>query len=126
MNRNTIILSAAVVLLVVATAAASTFVARESLTKPAAKPYAASKNELPWHGEQAAPAKPRPQQTASVQKPACDDGNVVGIVAGGLGGGLVGSQIGKGKGNTAATIGGAVGGAYLGGQYIPTRGVTCK
>lgn len=70
------------------------------------------------------------QQLASAQtaqaQPACDDGNVLGYLAGGAVGGILGNQVGKGSGNTAATIGGAVGGAYVGGKYLPTRGATCR
>lgn len=65
------------------------------------------------------------QQLAAAQ-PACDDSNIVGMLAGGAMGGILGNQVGKGSGNTAATIGGALGGAYVGGKYIPTRNVTCR
>jgi uncharacterized protein YcfJ len=70
-------------------------------------------------------AQPQHQQMAAAQ-PACDDSNIVGILAGGAVGGILGNQVGKGSGNTAATIGGALGGAYVGGKYIPTRGATCR
>jgi uncharacterized protein YcfJ len=67
------------------------------------------------------------QQAALVPPAAnCDDGNIVGHVLGGAAGGVAGSQIGSGSGQTAATIAGTLGGAYVGGEYIPTRNVTCR
>ena len=66
------------------------------------------------------------REQAAAPMPACDDGNIVGHVLGGAAGGVVGSQIGSGSGQTAATIAGTLGGAYVGGEYIPTRNVTCR
>jgi len=59
-------------------------------------------------------------------QPPCDDKNIVGTLAGGVAGGVLGNQVGKGSGKTVATVAGAAGGAYLGNEYIPTRGVTCR
>lgn len=77
-----------------------------------------SGNNVTWNSERTAPP-PAPQQEA------CDDGNLVGKVLGGAAGGVAGSQVGSGSGKTAATIGGTLGGALLGGEYLPTKNVTC-
>lgn len=69
---------------------------------------------------------PRQQVASAQQLPPCNDHNIVGTVGGGVLGGLVGNQFGKGTGKTVATVGGAAGGAYLGNEYIPTRGATCR
>lgn len=66
-----------------------------------------------------------PQTASNVQAVRCDDGNILGYLAGGAAGGVLGHQVGKGSGKTAATIGGTLGGAYLGGQHLPLRGTTC-
>lgn len=122
MERKHIIgLSIGVVALIALTAGASAFVATQVMhEKPAvtASTTHHKSSHITWNDQQSAQAQPA--------QPACDDGNVVGYVLGGVGGGVVGNQLGKGKGNTATTIGGTLGGAYLGGQYIPTRNVTCR
>ena len=110
--------------LLILTAGASALVTKEIITeKPVIEKVATKKSEptkrqqIAWNDPQPAPQK---------QTPACDDKNIVGYVLGGAAGGIAGNQIGKGTGNTAATIGGTLGGAYLGGEYIPTRNVTCR
>jgi uncharacterized protein YcfJ len=124
MNRNQIILVIlGAFLLVIATAAASTYIAKSSndTNKPAVVAHKAHNNgNITWNDNH--PTQATPVQTASN----CDDGNVAGKVVGGVGGGVLGSQIGKGNGKTVGTIAGTLGGAYLGGQYIPTRNVTCR
>lgn len=88
-------------------------------------------SSMPWQdGRQYAAQSPSAGNTQPPARqataPACDDGNVLGYVAGGAAGALVGSQVGKGKGNTAAIIGGTLGGAYLGGQHLPLRNSLCN
>jgi uncharacterized protein YcfJ len=78
-----------------------------------------SKNNIQWNDAQ----KTNVQPVKAAAK--CDDGNIVGYIAGGTAGGIAGSTLGKGNGQTATTIAGTLGGAYLGGEYLPTRNVTC-
>lgn len=108
--------------LVVLTAGASAWVVgRVGDTKPAAPATkTVQKEEIRWNQVEPASGQAAPAQ------PACDDDNIVGMLAGGAAGGLAGSQVGSGNGKTAATIGGAVGGAYLGKEYLATRNVTCR
>ena len=121
-KRNKMIVTGlSVFALVMLTAGASAYITRESLDpKPEVRvsKNATHKDEITWNDSQPAPAQQQAQN--------CDDGNVVGKVLGGAAGGIAGSQIGNGGGQTAATIGGTLGGAYLGGEYIPTKNVTCK
>lgn len=102
-----------VVLLIGLTAGAAAYVTQATIKED--KVASAPRERVVVH-QQAAPAP----QAAN-----CDDGNIVGHVLGGAAGGVVGSQIGSGSGQTAATIAGTLGGAYVGGEYIPTRNVTC-
>lgn len=114
--RNILLVIGAIVA-VTGVAFASSYFTKQSLQTSAAtvksKPVATQKTV-------------RYQQTASAQPARCNDGNVLGYVAGGAAGGIIGNQIGGGSGKTAATIGGTLGGAYLGGQYIPLEGATCR
>jgi uncharacterized protein YcfJ len=112
MNKKLIGAGIGIIVLVASTAFASTYYTKAS------QPIAVSH----------APSKPHLQKIASAQpaQPRCNDGNVLGYVAGGAVGGIAGNQVGKGSGNTAATIAGTLGGAYLGGQYIPLNNVTCR
>lgn len=120
-NKHIIAIVAVAILLVGVTAGATTYITRDVMSEDSAqKPVTRKSNNITWNSNNSAPvaqAQPLPK---------CDDGNIVGHVAGGVIGGIAGNQIGKGNGNTAATIGGAVGGAYLGGEYIPTKNVTCR
>jgi len=129
MPRNQKILFTVITLvLVLAAAGVSAFVTRDMVRNEQAQPikktasvkHAPRKDDIAWNQ----PAPVQAQQPQPVRN--CDDGNVVGYLAGGVAGGIAGNQVGKGKGNTAATIGGTLGGAYLGGQYLPTRNVTCR
>lgn len=109
------------------TAAIASYATKESIEEPtSAAVQQEPKHPAPRHvalSQQERPAhEQKPQQVAS----RCDDGNIVGTAVGGIGGGLLGSAVGNGTGKTVATIGGALGGAYLGNQYIPTRGATCR
>lgn len=105
-----------VVLLIGLTAGAAAYVTQSTIKDE--KSVSLPRAERVVVHQQAAPA-PAPQAAN------CDDGNIVGHVLGGAAGGVVGSQIGSGSGQTAATIAGTLGGAYVGGEYIPTRNVTC-
>jgi uncharacterized protein YcfJ len=109
--------SAAVIILMAGTAALASYMTQAEL-QTAETPQ----KPAPVASHQAQPSR---QQIAAAQ-PACDDGNVLGYLAGGAAGGILGNQVGKGKGKTAATIGGTIGGAYVGGKYLPTRNATCK
>lgn len=122
-RKNMIAIGVGIFALVALTAGASALVTRHMFDEKsalehtaAAKPRA-SGDHIAWNNQ---------RQAAAPAQPACDDGNVVGSLLGGVGGGVAGSQLGKGNGKTATTIGGTLGGAYLGGQYIPTRNVTCR
>lgn len=108
------------VVLLLMTAGASAYIATE-MNNDQAKPVAkksVQREEIRWNEPERAPV----QKVASN----CDDGNVVGYIAGGALGGIAGSQFGDGNGKTATTIGGALGGGYLGKEYIPTHNVTCR
>ena len=111
----------ATALLMAGTAALASYVTRSELA-----------SDIEQSQEKRPIAKHRPQSHQQLayaqpaQQAACDDGNVLGYLAGGAVGGVLGNQVGKGSGNTAATIGGVVGGAYVGGKYLPTRGATCR
>lgn len=122
-RKHMIGLGAGIFALVLLTASASAWVARdmEWPDKPLFQKTASSTYQTQTRQEDIAWNEPRRQAA-----PPCDDGNIVGKVVGGVGGGVAGSQIGSGSGKTAATIGGTLGGAYLGGEYLPTRNVTCR
>ena len=110
---------AGVILLIGLTAGAAAYVTQSAIKDEMAA--APPRTERVVIHKEAAPAPAPAQQVAN-----CDDGNIVGHVLGGAAGGVVGSQIGSGSGQTAATIAGTLGGAYVGGEYIPTRNVTCR
>jgi uncharacterized protein YcfJ len=116
-TNNIIALVAGAILLIGATAGASVYVMEN---KGDEKPQSISSTKTPVQ-KTVTYTQPRPAPL-----PECDDDNIVGKVVGGAAGGIAGSQIGSGNGKTAATIGGAVGGALLGGEYIPTKNVTCR
>lgn len=120
-TNKTILATVAVIAAILASAAAASYYTRENIQ---------ANNDVPVKHvaqQHTAPAS-HPQHMAQAQpaQPACNDHNVVGVVAGGAAGGILGHQLGKGAGNTAATIGGTLGGAYLGQQYIPTQNVACR
>lgn len=117
-QRQILLLSLGAILLIAVTAGASTYLLTQD-DKPAVKAESRAQNAIQWDQGTQASAAPPPQ-------PRCDDGNIVGKVVGGVGGGAAASSVGKGKGKTAATIAGTLGGAYLGGEYLPTRNVTCR
>jgi uncharacterized protein YcfJ len=113
MNKKLIGAGIGIIVLLASTAFAAAYFTRETL-QPVAQNHVQPKQH-PQAIASAAPTQPR-----------CNDGNVLGYVAGGAVGGIAGNQVGKGSGNTAATIAGTLGGAYLGGQYIPLNNVTCR
>lgn len=129
MNNNNKIIAAvaAVVILVVASAAVASYVTNEKIQAKSEEEIAPVHAKAHRHttNEQRVASNASVNQSAPA-KPACNDRNIVGTVAGAAGGGLLGSQIGNGSGKTAAIIGGVLGGGYLGNQYIPTRNVTCQ
>jgi uncharacterized protein YcfJ len=108
-----------VILLIGLTAGAAAYVTQATIKDE--KSVSVPRAERVVIHQEAAPAPAPAQQAAN-----CDDGNIVGHVLGGAAGGVVGSQVGSGSGQTAATIAGTLGGAYVGGEYIPTRNVTCR
>jgi uncharacterized protein YcfJ len=136
-NRNIAALGIGAVLVLAATAAASAFLTREAISRedtaklvldkpPIRKPVAAgAKSQTPWRENKQYSQQVSTVPSAPAAKP-CDDGNVLGYVAGGAAGALIGSQIGKGDGNTAAIAAGTLGGAYLGGQHLPLRNTLCN
>lgn len=122
-RKHIIAFSAGIFALVVMTATAGALIPRETVIndKPAIEKPVQSRERVAV----ADPAPVPPPMPAQQQKPACDDGNIIGTVVGGAAGGLVGSQIGSGSGQTVATIGGIAAGALLGKEYIPSQNVTC-
>lgn len=124
MKRKHIILaSLAAAFVLVSAVGASAFVTHSLMKEEKPTTQAArssTKETIAWNDRRA--TAPQPAQPARN----CEDGNIVGKIAGGVAGGIAGNQIGSGNGQTAATIGGTLGGAYLGGEYIPTRNITCR
>lgn len=114
---------AGITALMLMTAGASAYITTQSIKeddKPVVQKTQQKRDAIAWD-------QPRQVQTQPVQqRVACNDGNIVGKIAGGVGGGALASNVGKGRGKTAAVIGGTLGGAYLGGEYIPTHNVTCR
>ena len=122
-NKKAMMLGAAAMLVLGATAAIASYATKQSLEAP----VVIEKTEQPLPAQKSA-VKHRAPATNNQQQVAqdCDDGNIVGAVAGGALGGIAGSQLGGGSGKTVATIGGVLGGAYLGKEYINANGVTCR
>lgn len=126
MSKNNAIVGGvlAVVILIALSVGATAYYMEHDGLKNEAPKSTAKKSTQSDQSYRVANAAPAPAPVA--QKPACNDGNIVGTVIGGAAGGVAGSTIGKGSGKTAATIGGTLGGAVLGNQYIPTQNVTCR
>jgi uncharacterized protein YcfJ len=97
-----------------------------STTKTKTVHAATAKKDLPWLESNKGNKKLAPGPQVAAAQPACNDSNILGIVAGGVAGGVLGSTVGRGNGRTAATIAGTAGGAYLGNQFIPLQNVTCR
>lgn len=141
MNKTFIpVLIVGAVLLIIATAGATTYfnrsesmpdteIAAEKIASTQVKKTTSAKKMAPRPADIAWDETPRQQPVQSQTRTVatnCDDGNIVGKAVGGIGGGVLASNIGKGGGKTAATIAGTLGGAYVGGEFIPTRNVTCR
>jgi len=115
-TRNLIAIAVGALALVGVTALAASYMTRESIES---EPKQQAKITRTY--------QPTSQHNVAQQRlPECDDGNIVGAIGGAVAGGVIGSNVGSGSGKTAATIGGTLGGAYLGKEYIPTKGVTCR
>ena len=87
-TKQITIITIAVIALVVLSAGASALITRQAIApeKPAAVKQITKKETVNWNNAVA--------QTAPALAPVrnCDDGNIVGALAGGLGGGVVGSS----------------------------------
>lgn len=116
-RKNLIIASIGIAALVASTALATAYFTRTLPPTAEAAVRPVQRVEIIEHRTVAA---------AEPVQPDCDDGNLLGYVAGAAVGGIAGNQVGKGSGNTAATIAGTLGGAYLGGKHIPLKNVTCR
>lgn len=119
-SKSNITMLAAAIVLMLGTAAAASYITKNHVTAEQSVSKQPVKRTATKAGTQ------QVASAAPVQQQRCDDGNILGMAAGGIAGGVVGHQIGNGKGNTAATIGGTIGGAYLGKEYIPLNGATCR
>ena len=95
-------------------AAAAGSGAQSSRQRPGRPQYAEVVQVIPLTHEVVTPRQQCHDVTVTHVRPAGDNHQIIGSIAGALGGGLVGHQIGGGTGKDIATAAGAVAGGYAG------------